>query len=175
MAKKAGKKRNNRDQWNSEIYQAMQDEEKKTRKQSYTDDGLAKRPITTVFLTFLVIVMFIIIGGVIAFFLWNNRINSTDSIGTSFYSSTATSKSSAVSESQSSTPSSEVAASSSSSSSSDSPESTYTIQAGDFPSTIAGKTGVSWSQIAGLNNLTEDGYDKSTGAAITPGLVLKLK
>jgi LysM repeat protein len=45
---------------------------------------------------------------------------------------------------------------------------------GDYPSTIASKTGLSWDKIASLNNISADGYN-ADGSAIHAGQVLKLK
>ncbi|MCU5753617.1 LysM peptidoglycan-binding domain-containing protein [Lactococcus lactis] len=50
----------------------------------------------------------------------------------------------------------------------------YTIVTGDYPSTIAAKTGIPWATIASLNGITEDGYN-ADGSAIHAGQVLKLK
>lgn len=62
----------------------------------------------------------------------------------------------------------------SSSSSSVESGTTYTIATGDYPSTIAAKTGIPWATIASLNGITADGYN-ADGSAIHAGQVLKLK
>lgn len=51
---------------------------------------------------------------------------------------------------------------------------TYVIVAGDDPSKISAKTGVAWSVIASLNNISATGYN-ADGSPISPGQVLKLK
>ncbi|XJU40763.1 LysM peptidoglycan-binding domain-containing protein [Lactococcus cremoris subsp. cremoris HP] len=69
---------------------------------------------------------------------------------------------------------SSTAASSSSSSSEAADTYTYTIATGDYPSTIAAKTGIPWATIASLNGISADGYN-ADGSAIHAGQILKLK
>lgn len=170
--------------WNNEIYRAMKEEPTELKRKVRTKDE-HKRPLTTRFLTFLVALMFIIVGFAIVFILWNSQNQSNEAIAKNFHQSSSTST--AATQSSSSTPASsspstatsQTEASSSStpaSSSSSSAEAgtTYTIVAGDYPSTIAAKTGLSWDQIASLNNISSDGYN-ADGSAIHAGQVLKLK
>lgn len=170
--------------WNNEIYRAMKEEHTELKRKVRTKDE-HKRPLTTRFLTFLVALMFIIVGFAIVFILWNSQNQSNEAIAKNFHQSSSTStaatqsSSSTPSSSSSSTATSQTEASSSStpaSSSSSSAEAgtTYTIVAGDYPSTIAAKTGLSWDQIASLNNISSDGYN-ADGSAIHAGQVLKLK
>lgn len=170
--------------WNNEIYRAMKEEPTELKRKVRTKDE-HKRPLTTRFLTFLVALMFIIVGFAIVFILWNSQNQSNEAIAKNFHQSSSTStaatqsSSSTPSSSSSSTATSQTEASSSStpaSSSSSSAEAgtTYTIVAGDYPSTIAAKTGLSWDQIASLNNISSDGYN-ADGSAIHAGQVLKLK
>lgn len=170
--------------WNNEIYRAMKEEPTELKRKVRTKDE-HKRPLTTRFLTFLVALMFIIVGFAIVFILWNSQNQSNEAIAKNFHQSSSTStaatqsSSSTPASSSSSTVTSQTEASSSStpaSSSSSSAEAgtTYTIVAGDYPSTIAAKTGLSWDQIASLNNISSDGYN-ADGSAIHAGQVLKLK
>ncbi|RZI48913.1 SAG1386/EF1546 family surface-associated protein [Lactococcus kimchii] len=170
--------------WNNEIYKAMKEDPEELKRQARARDT-EKRPLTTRFLTFLVVLMFIIVGFAIAFILWNSQRQNNESIAKSFHqssstqttaatSSTSTASSEATTES-SSTPATQSSSSSTpSSSSAEASGTTYTITAGDYPSTIAAKTGIPWETIASLNNISADGYN-ADGSAIHAGQVLKLK
>ena len=182
--------------WNNEIYEAMKENPADLNRKSRTKNEIEnKRPLTTRFLTFLVVLMFIIVGCAIVFILWNSASQSKPisafNNGSSAKSSAQTSQthssasqassassasSSETSSSASSSSSSEQTSSSSTSTSSSSAAagSTYTIVSGDTPSAIASKTGVSWSTIASLNNISASGYN-ADGSAIYAGQVLKLK
>ncbi|MDM5146017.1 hypothetical protein ICE98_03154 [Lactococcus lactis] len=166
--------------WNNEIYRAMKEESTEMKRHDRGRDE-SKRPLTTRFLTFLVILMFILVGLAIGFILWNNQVRNTASIAKSFHQSSASKSEQASSQvtassSTEATPpaSSSTAASSSSSSSEAADTYTYTIATGDYPSTIAAKTGIPWATIASLNGITADGYN-ADGSAIHAGQVLKLK
>ncbi len=165
--------------WNNEIYQAMRENPDELKRQTRAKNE-NKRPLTTRFLTFLVVVMVILIGSGIAFILWNNQQSNNKSVSTSFASSASSAVKSSVSSTvvSSSTATSQTSTASTSSSSTSSSSaaagSTYTIVAGDTPNAIASKTGLSWSQIASLNNISASGYN-ADGSAIYPGQVLKLK
>ena len=147
--------------WNNEIYRAMKEESTEMKRHDRGRDE-SKRPLTTRFLTFLVILMFILVGLAIGFILWNNQVRNTASIAKSFHQS-----------SEATPPASSSTVASSSSSSVES-GTTYTIATGDYPSTIAAKTGIPWATIASLNGITADGYN-ADGSAIHAGQVLKLK
>lgn len=163
--------------WNNEIYRAMKEESTEKKRHDRGKEE-SKRPLTTRFLTFLVVLMFILVGFAIGFILWNNQVRNTASIAKSFHQSSvskseqSTSQTPASSSTEASTPASSTAASSSSSSSE--AADTYTIATGDYPSTIAAKTGIPWATIASLNGITTDGYN-ADGSAIHAGQVLKLK
>ena len=165
--------------WNNEIYRAMKEESTEKKRHGRGKDE-SKRPLTTRFLTFLVVLMFILVGFAITFILWNNQVRNAKSIAKSFHQTSSVAKtvqSTSQATPSSSSSSSETSVSSSttaSSSSSQESESTYTIAAGDYPSTIAAKTGVPWATIASLNGISEDGYN-ADGSAIHAGQVLKLK
>lgn len=138
---------------------------------------------STVFLTFLVVVLFVLIGAGITFYVWNSRPVNNATVAQQFYpkaskqavaNDTATSSSAATSSSSASTSDS---ASSSSSSSSSSSGNTYTVVAGDYPSLIASKTGLSWDDILKANPTLDPnnpGYYKN-GSQLTSGQTLKLK
>ena len=124
----------------------------------------SKRPLTTRFLTFLVILMFILVGLAIGFILWNNQVRNTASIAKSFHQSSSvakteesTSQAVASSSTEATPPASSSTVASSSSSSVES-GTTYTIATGDYPSTIAAKTGIPWATIASLIGIRSDGY-----------------
>ncbi|KZK08316.1 MULTISPECIES: SAG1386/EF1546 family surface-associated protein [Lactococcus] len=166
--------------WNNEIYRAMKEESTEMKRHDRGKEE-SKRPLTTRFLTFLVVLMFILVGLAIGFILWNNQVRNTASIAKSFHQSSALSKSkqstsqtASSSSTEASTPASSSTATSSSSSSSSETGTTYTIATGDYPSTIAAKTGIPWATIASLNGITADGYN-ADGSAIHAGQVLKLK
>ncbi|WP_374285188.1 SAG1386/EF1546 family surface-associated protein [Lactococcus sp.] len=167
--------------WNNEIYKAMREEPEDYNRQSRTKNE-EKKPFSTVFLTILVVIMFVLITLALAFVLWNSAIQNSKSITSSFNngSSSAAQQSTAASSSAATSSSSSVASSTSSSSQTQSSSSsaaagtTYTIKSGDTPSKIAAETGVSWSVIASLNNITTSGYN-ADGSAIYAGQVIKLK
>ncbi|MGF2993556.1 SAG1386/EF1546 family surface-associated protein [Lactococcus lactis] len=166
--------------WNNEIYRAMKEESTEMKRHDRGRDE-SKRPLTTRFLTFLVILMFILVGLAIGFILWNNQVRNTASIAKSFHQSSSvaktkesTSQAAASSSTEATPPASSSSTVASSSSSSVESGTTYTIATGDYPSTIAAKTGIPWATIASLNGITEDGYN-ADGSAIHAGQVLKLK
>ena len=72
--------------WNNEIYRAMKEESTEMKRHDRGRDE-SKRPLTTRFLTFLVILMFILVGLAIGFILWNNQVRNTASIAKSFHQS----------------------------------------------------------------------------------------
>ncbi|MFC4652061.1 SAG1386/EF1546 family surface-associated protein [Lactococcus nasutitermitis] len=159
--------------WDNEIYKAMREEPNDLKRES-RKKSQNKKPLSTRFLTFLVIVLFLFVFVALGFVLWNSQAQNNASIVHSFHSETSVSSSakSTISTAQSS--SSSVSQSSTSTSSSAATGATYTIVAGDTPSAIASKTGVPWEQIASLNNISAEGYN-ADGSAISPGQVLKLK
>ena len=166
--------------WNNEIYRAMKEESTEMKRHDRGKEE-SKRPLTTRFLTFLVVLMFILVGFAIGFILWNNQGRNTASIAKSFHQSSASKSEQASSQvpasssTEASTPASSSTAASSSSSSSEAADTyTYTIATGDYPSTIAAKTGIPWATIASLNGITADGYN-ADGSAIHAGQVLRLK
>ena len=59
--------------WNNEIYRAMKEESTEMKRHDRGRDE-SKRPLTTRFLTFLVILMFFLVGLAIGFFLFNNHV-----------------------------------------------------------------------------------------------------
>lgn len=161
--------------WNNEIYQAMKETDGYTRKERTDNEN--KKPLSTRFLTFLVVLMFILVGLVIAFLLYNNQIESNDSIKSFYQEKKSSSSSVKASSSSTVTSSSKTSTSSSSTSSSEPKEATYTVAAGDYPAAIASKTGLTWEQIVKLNptlNPDSPGYYKD-GSQLTEGQVLKLK
>ena len=165
--------------WNNEIYKAMKEEPENLNRHDRTE-GERKKPLTTVFLTFLVVIMFVLVAVASAFILGNSARQNSKAISAFNSGSTSSSiqKSSASQASNAST-SSSLSSSSSSSSTSESSSSaaqgsSYTIVSGDTPSKIEQKTGVSWSVIASLNNITSSGYN-ADGSAIYAGQVIKLK
>lgn len=154
--------------WNNEIYQAMRETDGKKRV-----DRENQKPLSTRFLTFLVVLMFILVGLVIAFLLYNNQVDNNESVG-NFYQQSSSSSSS---EKKTSTSSSSTPSSSSTASSSAAGAETYTIIAGDYPSAIASKTGLTWEKIVQLNPTLDPnnpGYYKD-GSQLTEGQKLKLK
>lgn len=159
--------------WNNEIYKAMKEEPENLNRHDRTESE-RKKPLTTVFLTFLVVLMFVLVAVAIAFILWNSARQNSKAISAFNSGSTSSSiqKSSASQASNASTSSS--LSSTSESSSSAAQGSSYTIVSGDTPSKIEQKTGVSWSVIASLNNITSSGYN-ADGSAIYAGQVIKLK
>lgn len=164
--------------WNNEIYRAMREEPTEMKRQVRIKDE-NKRPLTTRFLTFLVVLMFIIVGLAIGFILWNSQVQSNASIAKNFHQASVSQKETAkssdkTSASSSATTNTSVSSTSTASSSSVAAGSTYTVVAGDYPSTIATKTGIAWETIASLNNISADGYN-ADGSAIHAGQVLKLK
>ena len=74
--------------WNNEIYRAMKEESTEMKRHDRGRDE-SKRPLTTRFLTFLVILMFILVGLAIGFILWNNQVRNTASIAKSFHQSSS--------------------------------------------------------------------------------------
>lgn len=74
--------------WNNEIYRAMKEESTEMKRHDRGRDE-SKRPLTTRFLTFLVILMFILVGLAIGFILWNNQVQNTASIAKSFHQSSS--------------------------------------------------------------------------------------
>lgn len=168
--------------WNNEIYQAMKENPEDLNRKERTKNQ-SKKPLTTRFLTFLVILMFVLIGLGLTFVLWNSALQGSKPVSAFNNGSTsssvtskasASSSSSAQSTDSTSTSTSTSTSSATSSSSSAATGSTYTIVAGDTPTKIAAKTGVSWSVIASLNNISAAGYN-SDGSAIYAGQVIKLK
>lgn len=162
--------------WNNEIYKAMKEEPENLNRHDRTESE-RKKPLTTVFLTFLVVLMFVLVAVAIAFILWNSARQNSKAISAFNSGSTSSSiqKSSASQASNASTSSSSSSSSSTSESSSSAAQgSSYTIVSGDTPSKIEQKTGVSWSVIASLNNITSSGYN-ADGSAIYAGQVIKLK
>ena len=74
--------------WNNEIYRAMKEESTEMKRHDRGKEE-SKRPLTTRFLTFLVVLMFILVGFAIGFILWNNQVRNTASIAKSFHQSSA--------------------------------------------------------------------------------------
>ncbi|MDR0299373.1 MAG: LysM peptidoglycan-binding domain-containing protein [Streptococcaceae bacterium] len=126
---------------------------------------------STIFLTFLVAIMFAIIGGAVIFTIWNNRNANMATIASSFSQS---GQSSAVSSSSAAAESSSSSSTSTSSSSTSTASKTYTVQGGDYPSLIASNTGVTWDTIVKLNptlDANNPGYYKD-GSQIEAGQTL---
>ncbi|GBG97420.1 SAG1386/EF1546 family surface-associated protein [Lactococcus termiticola] len=160
----------------NEIYRAMRrDREKQKAKSHPQKKKPEQKPKTNKVLTFLLVIFFVILGLVLAFFFWNNRTINNQQLDNSFAGveqSSSVSQSASASSDATSAESS-TAASSSSSSSSEA-GATYTVVAGDFPNQIASKTGVPWTTIMALNNVSATGYN-ADGTSLYPGQVLKLK
>lgn len=144
-----------------------------------------KGQTSTVFLTFLVVIMFVIIGAALVFTFFNSRKPNMNSVEKQFYpkaSKTAVANNSAsskesVDNSEASDRSISSDTSSSSSSGTENSDNTYTIVAGDYPSLIASKTGVSWNDIVKLNpglDPNSPGY-YTNGSQLTVGQTLKIK
>ncbi|MCT1184731.1 LysM domain-containing protein [Lactococcus lactis] len=147
--------------WDNEIYSVMKKE--LTEMKGY-DRGKyeSKLPVTARSLTILVILIFI---PAIGFILWNNQARNTSSIANSSRQSSSLAKTEKSSSQATAASSSNVIQES---------WTTYKIAIGDYPSTIAAKTGVSWATIASLNGITEAGYN-ADGSPIHAGQLLKLK
>lgn len=158
-----------KDPWNNELYKAMREDPNNLKRQT-RERNESKKPLTTRFLTFILAVMFVMLGIALVFIFYNNQRLSNKAIST-FASSKASTTQLA---SSSTTSQSSTTQTSQSSTNSTASGSTYTIVSGDTPNTISTKTGVAWSTIANLNNISASGYN-SDGSAIYPGQVLKLK
>ncbi len=124
--------------WNNEIYRAMKEESTEMKRHDRGRDE-SKRPLTTRFLTFLVILMFILVGLAIGFILWNNQVQNTASIAKSFHQSSSvvkteesTSQAAASSSTEATPPASSSSTVASSSSSSVESGTTYTIATGQI-------------------------------------------
>ncbi|MCT3092993.1 LysM peptidoglycan-binding domain-containing protein [Lactococcus lactis] len=162
--------------WNNEVYSAMKEElaemKEHGRAKHESDSKLMVR-----FLTILVVLIFIL---AIGFILWNNQVrNIVSATKNSRQSSSVVKaeKSSSQAKVASSTESNKLVNTSTIASVSSSIQeswTTYKIRMGDYPSTIAAKTGVPWTKIARLNGITEAGYN-ADGSPIHAGQVLKLK
>jgi LysM domain. len=162
--------------WNNEIYSVMKEE--LTEMKGYDRVKYeSKLPVTARSLTILVILIFI---PAIGFILWNNQARNTASIAKTSRQSLSLAKteksSSQVTAASSIESSAPVRVGTVASSSNVIQESwtTYKIAIGDYPSTIAAKTGVPWATIASLNGITEAGYN-TDGSPIHAGQILKLK
>lgn len=167
--------------WNSEIYP---DEKHKGSNKSENRGGKKKHKeekerASTLFLTFLVVVMFVIIGVTIMFAVWNSRPYDRERVEQNFYpeaSETATTDNSEdvdVDESSDNLDENSEASGSVSNEEGDG----YTIVMGDYPSLIASKTGISWETIIELNpdlDPNNPGYYKD-GSQLTVGQVLKTR
>ncbi|MFV0555510.1 MAG: SAG1386/EF1546 family surface-associated protein [Lactovum sp.] len=177
-------KKDNNEPWNSKIqetqeFQAFYDEQNEVEDgQEYSDKKIKKSGTgSTVFLTFLVAIMFAIIGAAIIFTLWNSRKPNLKTVESNFYSSgrSVSSVSSSSSSEKSENSESESSESGSSTSESSAAEgNTYTVIAGDYPSLIADKAGVSWEEIVTLNptlDAANPGYYKD-GSQLTAGQTL---
>jgi LysM repeat protein len=147
----------------------------------------AKMAVSSKILTFLIMILFLIIGAGITLMIWNNQNPSEKSIADQFYQSdkpapstaaepSASQPADASSENASSTPAESSAATSESStaesSSSSAQSGTYTVQAGDYLSSIAAKTGHTAEEIAAANGHTVSEF--GNGWTIYPGEELKL-
>ena len=184
-------KQQRKEPWNSEIYpRESRRESGKRENRSEKKDKKKKGQASTVFLTLLVVIMFVIIGATIIFTIYNSSNPNPKSAAKQFFpsanrssvissSSDLTNKNSDSSSGDNSSDSSGSSSddSSSDTSSSEADGSTYTIIAGDYPSLIASKTGVPWTDIVKFNPTLDPnnpGYYKN-GSQLTVGQVLKIK
>ena len=186
---------NNREPWNEKITRqnpprnGQHSQDVYRRAENSHNHGSGKKgpkkektQLSTVFLTFLVIVMFAIIGGVVVFtFIWNNRNPSQSSISAPFTHSTAA----AISVASSSVAAASSAAGSGSSTattSSSSNTGTYTYQGEQTLAAIEANAGVSWATLAKLNSQLNPNWGQAgdtvgtplkDGSYLTVGTVLK--
>ncbi|MBB5888737.1 SAG1386/EF1546 family surface-associated protein [Lactovum miscens] len=123
---------------------------RKGRSARQTTSGKSNKQVTkksgvgsTIFLTFLVAIMFAIIGGAIIFTIWNNRNSNMKTVASNFYQTSTSStnaSSSAITSVSSSTAASSAAVAK-----------TYTVQAGDYPYKIATDHGLTLDELYKLN------------------------
>lgn len=163
--------------WDKKIYNAMREESEMSRSGGKGKaKATNKKSLTSRALTFTLVTVFLLVGFMIAFILWNNQTQHSGG----FAQENSEKKVEYTTEQQTEQITEEKTAESTpvppvpTEESSTEAGSTYTIVAGDDPSTIAAKTGISWSVIAGLNNISATGYN-ADGSPISPGQVLKLK
>ncbi|GFH42664.1 peptidoglycan-binding protein LysM [Lactococcus hodotermopsidis] len=159
----------NNEPWNNEIYHAMQE----SREDGQPKRAVKKSQASTNFLTFLVVLMFMIIGGIVVVIVWNNRFVDNTKISTSFY----TSKSTSAEESRSSEEKSETSSVKSSVEKSEKSEeaddptvpATTIVEDGEGLYTISQRTGVPLEKIAKINGMTVETWYAN------PGQEIKLK
>ncbi|HAP14501.1 MAG TPA: LysM domain-containing protein [Lactococcus sp.] len=163
--------------WDKEIYKAMREDSERRRSGGKGKKQGSNKSLTSRALTFTVVTMFLLVGFMIAFILWNNQTQQSGG----FAQETSENKVEQNGEQQAEQNTGEVKPEESTTVPSETTEdssaeegATYTIVAGDDPSKIAAKTGVDWSVIARLNNISATGYN-ADGSAISPGQVLKLR
>lgn len=152
--------------WNNEIYDAMQE----SRGHLPPRRSGKSKGASTNFLTFLVVLLFLIIGGIVTIIVWNNRLVDNTKISKSFYTSkssvsTSTSSVTLASSSETATSSDAETSESSSTAAGD----TTTVEAGEGLYAIAARTGVDMTTIAKANGMTVDNWYAN------PGDVIKLK
>ncbi|MDR1606525.1 MAG: LysM peptidoglycan-binding domain-containing protein [Streptococcaceae bacterium] len=149
--------------WNNEIYGAMQESRNDLPPRRAGKEAEA----STNFLTFLVVLLFVIIGGIVVMIVWNNRLVDNTKISTSFYTSKSSLAKSTVSSSAAT--SEKPAESSTSVASSTATGETTTVIAGEGLYSIAARTGVAAETIAKANGMTVQNWYAN------PGDVIKLK
>ncbi|WP_349651531.1 SAG1386/EF1546 family surface-associated protein [Lactococcus lactis] len=162
-----------KESWNNEFYSAMKEEFTEMKGQGRGKHG-SKRPLMVRSLTIIVTLIFIL---AIGFILWNNQASSIVKSSRQSSSVARVEKTSRQPKAASSIESNKpvnISTVASSSSSIQESWTTYKVSIGDYPSTIAAKTGVPWTTIACLNGITEAGYN-ADGSPVHAGQVLKLK
>ncbi|MDR0199387.1 MAG: LysM peptidoglycan-binding domain-containing protein [Streptococcaceae bacterium] len=157
--------------WNDEIYDRKKRNE--SAKRGKDDKGKKHKEgngqASTIYLTVLVVLMFIIIAAAIVFAIWNTRNTNMNTVENQFYPKASSSTAIVQATSAETTETT--------SSSSDSSGSTYTIVAGDYPALIAQKvsqqlgTTVTWDDIVALNGKDSSGTAGQKGGlnASQPG------
>ena len=159
--------------WDKEIYKAMKADSEKRRSGSTSRKKQNNKSLTSRALTFTVVTMFLLVGFMIAFILWNNSGGFAQENPEKTVEQTTEEQTEQTTE-EVKPEESTVAPPPTTEESSTEEGATYVIVAGDDPSKISAKTGVAWSVIASLNNISATGYN-ADGSPISPGQVLKLK
>jgi LysM repeat protein len=163
--------------WDKEIYKAMKADSEKRRSGSTPRKKQNNKLLTSRALTFTVVTMFLLVGFMIAFILWNNQTQHSGGFAQENPEKTVeqtTEEQTEQTTEEVKPEESTVAPPPTTEESSTEEGATYVIVAGDDPSKISAKTGVAWSVIASLNNISATGYN-ADGSPISPGQVLKLK
>jgi LysM repeat protein len=168
-------KQQRKEPWNSEMTKSRRTDASAKNDRDGKKSKESKGTTSTVFLTILVIIMFAIIGAAIVFTVWNARSVNDHTVAQQFYP--IASSQAVASESASQPANLSASSASDNSSSSSSSDTIYTVVAGDYPSLIASKTGLSWTKILQLNPTLDPnnpGYYKD-GSQLTAGQTLKIK